>query len=107
MVVGTPTPLLIDITSFTALGSTGYEPGAFPFLFPLTNLSTMSSIIRVDSVALVVKLSGSNYKTWLVQIRLLLEQRHAWRVVSDNRPAEPSLWDQYLLWEAVGVCSAD
>jgi hypothetical protein len=46
------------------------------------------STIRADSVTSVTKLNGSNYKTWSVQIRLLLEQGHVWRMVGDRRPAE-------------------
>ena len=61
----------------------------------------MSNLNRADSVTSVTKLNGSNYRTWSVQIRLLLEQRHVWRMVSDNRPAEPTDTSstEYLEWE--------
>jgi len=61
----------------------------------------MSNLVRADSVISVTKPNGSNYKTWSIEIRLLLEQHHVWKIVGDNRPAAPTdpASTKYLEWE--------
>jgi len=61
----------------------------------------MSTVARADSVTSVTKLNVSNNRSWLIQIRLLLEQRHVWRMVGDNHPAGPTDTSstEYLEWE--------